>query len=1129
MYIAFTGDRLPLYLTGKPKHCLKPARQIIRVMKLTAILLTVFFLQVRADGLSQTVTFSGSNVPLEKVMNAIKEQTGYIFFYKENIWSVARPVDLNVRGAKLEEVLNLVFKQQPLNYTIEETTIIISKATAPVGSPQPINPPAAPRAVLKGRVLTKEKEPLISANVLNKRTGKGTTTDVNGYFTLTDVNLEDLLIISYTGYVSQSINVNELTPLVVVLEAAANELDQVVMQGYGQTTRRFSTGNIAKVTSEEIVKQPVLNPLQALQGRVAGLVITQTSGFGSAPMKVEIRGRSNINDRFTSEPLYIIDGVPLTVMELGGNSAYSSGSSGFLQNSMGTPAGGQSPFFSINPQDIESIEVLKDADATAIYGSRAANGVILITTKKGKAGQTKFNINVNQGITMVTRKWDMLNTRQYVQLRNEAFQNDGTVPDPSNAYDLLSWDTTRYFDWQKYVWGQTGNATDAQMSLSGGNNQTTFRIGAGYNRRTDITSFSGADQRASLSFGLNFKSSNNKFHLSFNNAYSFAKSNMISLSGSNLVLLSPNTPSIYDSVGQLNYKGWQPADYPLASLFQPYTSKTDFLNSNLVLNYELTKGLTLRSSFGYNATNIKQTFLTTIFSQDASLNPPPTGTAQFGNNIIKNWIIEPQIEYSRWISKGKFNVIVGTSMQSNTTEGLSVTGNGYSSDLLLNTISNALSKDATELYGQYKYAALFGRVTYNWNSKYIVNLSGRRDGSSRFGEGKQFGNFGAIGAAWIFSEEPVLKKALPFLSFGKLRGSYGTTGSDAVGEYQYLTRWSSNGTVPYLGSTSLIPLQHANDQYHWQVNKKLEAAVDLGFLNDRVSLSIAWYRNRCNDQLVKFPIAAYTGFNSVTANSPAFVQNVGWEASLMARVITTKSFNWTVTFNSGINRNKLLSYPNIELSPYANTLVVGKPLNIQKVLHYTGVDPQTGLYTFEDKVKDGTITISGGPDDDRYWLEMNPQFTGGLGSNMTYKNFELSLFFNIVKQKGTNALYSFGANPGTINNASLYVFEHMWRKPGDASEFAKATTGFGDDSYSNFSNSDGKITDASYIRLTNLAFSYSLPSKLVKKAKLDNIQLRITAQNLFVLTHYKGLDPETQNFGGMPPAKIITGGLSINF
>jgi TonB-linked SusC/RagA family outer membrane protein len=882
------------------------------------------------------------------------------------------------------------------------------------------------------------------------------------------------------------------------------------------------------VTAAEIEKQPVMNPLQALVGHVAGLDLTQTSGYASAPFKVEIRGRSTIDPSIVSDPLYIIDGVPLTVLEVGGNSSYGNGSTGFIQsvspNGFLGPAQGQSPFFSINPSDIESVTVLKDADATAIYGSRGANGVIIITTKKGKAEKAQIDINIYQGISNVTRHFQLLNTSQYVSMRQEAFKNDGITPDPGSAYDLLIWDTTKYTDWQKYAWGGTGRTTDAQISLSGGDKQNTFRLAGGYHYETDITTVSGANQRGNVQFNLNHNSLDQRLNVSFTTIYTVEKTNMIDITG--LATLPPNAPSAFNAEGALNYRGWDPVAYnfPFYALLQPYNATTNFLNSNLGLKLSIARGLNFTSSFGYSYATVTQSGTQPIASQDPEYNP--TGISQFGYNNNKNWIIEPKLQYDKFISKGKINVLVGASLQNVTTDGNLINGKGYTNDVLLNSISNAPTKTAFDYYGRYKYAALFTQLNYNWLNKYILNLSARRDGSSRFGPGNQYGNFGAIGAAWIFSEDNWIGKLLSFLSFGKIRASYGLTGLDQIGDYKYLTRWSGSGIVPYQGSPSYIPLQHANPDYQWQVNKKLEVAMDLAFMKDRINIEIAWYQNHCDNQLISYTLPIQTGFSSVVANSPANVQNGGIEVIMKSKIIDSRNFSLDINFNVGANRNKLLAYPNLTTSPYANTYFIGQPLNLARLLHFTGLDPQTGQYTYFDKNKDGVISPQRSPNDDLFSYDLNPKFFGGLGCNMNYKAWSLGVFLNFRKQLGFSA-YASGGPAGGISNQPIQVL-NRWVKPSDKGSFARFTTQpISSDYY--FGTSDGDFSDASYIRLGNLSLSYNLSDGILKRVALKNVQVYLRGENLLIITHYKGIDPETQNFGIMPYARTFTTGFKLSF
>jgi TonB-linked SusC/RagA family outer membrane protein len=550
----------------------------------------------------------------------------------------------------------------------------------------------------------------------------------------------------------------------------------------------------------------------------------------------------------------------------------------------------------------------------------------------------------------------------------------------------------------------------------------------------------------------------------------------------------------------------------------------------MLLKFEIVKGLILKTNFGYNNASNSQKKLSTIVSQNPASSPK--GIAQFGNNFNKGWIVEPQIEYNSFISKGRFSLLLGASSQSANTEGILTTGSGYASDLLLNSVSNAPVKSASENYGEYKYAAIFARVNYNWQNKYLVNLNLRRDGSSRFGEGKQFGNFGSVGAAWVFSEEKLFKKHSNVFSFGKVRISYGTTGSDAIGDYQYLTRWGSTLASTYNGYSSLLPTQHANPDFQWQVNKKFESAIDLAFLRERIAINIAYYINRCNNQLISIVLPSYTGFNKVVGNWPAEVQNKGLEVSASGKIINTKDIVWSVSFNIAFNRNKLVAYPNFDQSPYANTLEIGKSINIVKLLRYTGIDQTTGLYTFEDKNNDGVIDrTASSPVNDLNSYDRSPKYSGGFQSSWQFRSLQLSLFFSYIKQIGVNALYA--TIPGTfssgIGNVPVDLL-NRWQKPGDASDIARFTTTGSDPSFTNFYNySNGIYTDASFIRLTNASLSYSLPTIYTKKAGLEGCSIFLNAQNLFTITNYKGIDPETQSFGSLPPTKTIVAGISFNF
>ncbi|EHQ24611.1 SusC/RagA family TonB-linked outer membrane protein [Mucilaginibacter paludis] len=1106
-------------------------------INLTSIIIFLALLQASARGYSQ-ISLHEKNVSIQKVFQSIEKQTKFTFLYDTKDILATEKVSVDLNNASVEQVMDKVLENSSLTYKIVDKMVLVKKKEQPTFLPKVIDK-NQPKEI-RGQVADTLSNPISGASVRVKSKNISTITDAAGRFNLKGVDNGDVITVDFIGYQQGTQVVKEIESnfYYIILKSAINKLDQVVIQAYGITTQRLNTGDIGKVTAAEIKNNPVMNPLLALQGRIPGLNVTQNNGFASAPVSVQLRGRTAISS-VPSDPLYIIDGVPLGVNEISGNvvpSNSGNGSVGLLQNGNRGPAGGQSPFFNINPNDIESIEVLKDADATAIYGSRGANGVIIITTKKGKAGQTQFNINYQEGVTRVTKFYDVLNTTQYLEMRKEAFKNDNLdYTDPNNAggaYDLLQWNQNSFTDWQKAIYGGTGRNTNIQTSLNGGNQQTTFRIGAGYNRTTNVLSIKGSDQLANISLSLIHKALDNRFILSLDTKYSLSQSDMIDLPGG-AITSAPNAPSIYDQYGNLNFDGWggQNTDarnaYPFGSLKQPYNAKTSFLSSNLNLSYQIAKDLIISTNLGYNISHANQEQYYLIASQDP-INDP-TGRAFLGYNNNQNLIIEPQLSYKKLINKGTLQLLIGGTSQKTLTDGLSILNQGYTSDETIMALSNATSQSNSNVEGEYLYAGLFARANFNWDNKYLINLSGRRDGSSRFGPGKQYGNFGAIGAAWIFTEETWFKNNAPFLSFGKLRASYGLTGSDGIGDYKYLTRWTSDGNPLYGDNVGINPIQHANPNYQWQVNKKLEAGINLGFLKDRIIIEATRYQDRTGNQLVDFPLPAYTGFTSVTANSPALIENSGWEFATNAKILETKQFNWSFNFNLSINRNRLISYPNLQLSPYANKYIIGKSLNIVRRLHFTGVDPQTGQYTFEDKNHDGAITYdySGKTSDDSYILDLSPKYSGGVGTNFNYNGIQLGLFFSYRKQVGVSSAY--GVNPGLLNLNQPVSVLNRWQKPGDITTVARFTT-TPSQSDNNFSQlSDGTNSDASFIRLSNLSLGYTVPSTFTKKLGITGCSIFINANNLFVITKYKGIDPETQNFGGLPPVRTIVTGANFNF
>jgi TonB-linked SusC/RagA family outer membrane protein len=1052
------------------------------------------------------VTLSVENAPLQKIFSAVEAQTFYRFVYTNEQLKDGKPVTLSVVNVTVQTLLKQCLQDQPLYYSTEDKFIIIHRKEKETK----MNP-----VDIMGTIKNDKGDPVSGASITVLETLKTTTSDAEGGFALKQVPPFSTLIFSGTNVEGSQIILHGQQSLSVTLKAKVSKLDEVQVIAYGTTTRRLNTGDVSTINAETFAEQPVSNPLSAMEGRAPGLIITQNSGTPGSGFFVQIRGQNSISNG--NDPLYIIDGVPYTSTSL--TSAFSSGI-----------VSGGNPLSSINPSDIESVNILKDADATAIYGSRGANGVILITTKRGKPGKTKIDLNSYFGVGQVDRRLKLMNTQQYLIMRNEAFKNDGTTPSLANGdYDLLSWDTTRYTDWQKLLIGNTAHIADVQLGISGGNENTRFNLSGGFHRQTNVFPGDFADQKGSGHFNLNHNSQDNKLKVDLSLTYAVENNNQPQTDFVyQAMYLPPDAPSPYDSAGKLN---WPPGfDNPYRYIQQKYQAKTNNLISHLVLGYNIIPALQLRIAMGYNNIQMNEMQNSPTTSYNPAFNVI-SGNSVFSNSGLETWILEPQIEYQKKLGPGKLDVLLGATAEQDTRNAVTEYASGFSSDALLENIGAA--SDILVLassFSQYRYEAFFGRLNYNMNEKYILNLTGRRDGSSRFGPGKQFANFSSVGGAWIFSKEKFGKNLFPFLSFGKLRISYGTTGNDQIGDYQYLSSYSPT-PYTYQNMSGLIPTRLYNPDYAWEINRKFELGIELGLLNDRIIFSASYYNNHSSNQLVGYPLPTITGFSTIQQNLNAVVQNTGIEFSLNYSLIKSTSFNWNLSANLTIPNNKLISFPNIEETNYNNLYQIGKPLSIYKSFQYLNVNPQAGIYQFLNSEGKATLTPVY-PDDLKAVKNVAASYYGGLQNNFQYKGWHLDIFFQFTKQAGWNYIKNYLVAPGMLGNQPAVVM-NRWMKSGDVATFQKYTQSFDSAWNAYFFNSaifgDNAVGDASFIRLKNISLSYSFPVSTTARLKMQNLRIYLQAENLLTISGYFGLDPENQSNVLLPPLRIITAGIQITF
>lgn len=1127
----------------------------LMVMKLTLVLLTAFMFSAYAKSLAQHVTYSGHNVPLEKVLAELEKQTGYFFLYTQETLASSQPVTISVKEMPLNDFLKKIFEHQPLTYSIASKTVTVSPA-----------PPAAVRQIvplfnmpvtIAGRIMDESGAGISGASVSVKGSAKGVSAGTDGRFTLPHVPDDALLDVSAIGYTTIHLKVlnnsvvkletggrtetlgnGGYTDLPVRLKRSSSPLDETVVIAYGaSTTRRMNTGNVGTLKGEEINRTPVANLQQALQGRIPGLNVIFSNGKTNAPVKMEIRGRNTLNPNEFTEPLYILDNVPLNAitasetMVASGSAPPGPVQAGFSLN------GGENLLSFINPRDIESVEVLKDADATAIYGSRGANGVILITTKKGKPGPTRLDVSMNYGVMSIPRKLDLMNTEEYLSVRREAFRNDGYIPNAQNAIDLVQWDQNKYTDWQKFIYGE-GISTAATVAVSGGVNQTSYRLSARHSSTQEMTNNSGKSKASGVDMNIEHRSSNQKFILTFDSKLSVTDNATFNPGGD--IFLPPNAPDAYTKEGTLNFKEWRAGNignYPFEGLLKPNYSKTTFFINNIQTNFQLMEGLNFLTRFGYSfSSNDNKTF-----NPAASQDPENFGmaAAYLGTTVANNWEVVPTLQYTKFIGKGVLSALLGADYVMQTTKTLTSWGIGYPNDNLIRSINNAAMVLSGDGYKEYKHIAVFTNLRYTLLDRYILSVNLRRDGSSRFGAGKQFGNFGSASLSWKLSDEKFMQKVLPeWVSFLKLRGTWGKTGSDGIGDYKYLSRWSINSgpggfRIPEYGTVPAIQItQPVNQQFQWQSTSQLDVTLDLSLFNDRLNFSVSRYVKQTGNQLVDIPTPAYTGFPTVLSNWNAMVRNSGWEFSFDSRVLNTKDFTLNVDFNIGTNKNVLVRFPEILKSPYATIYKEGTSTNTQYYLHYTGIDPSSGRYSFEDRNKDGVINlynnlVPGDPDADRYVpVDLNPKYTGGFGCRMFWKGVSLAARFSFKRGIGEDPFINLV--PGSMNNLWLPedVRNNRWQKPGDHAIYPRYST----TDLNIIKFSDGFFTDASYIKIGELSLGYDLPAEWISKAKLRSCRIGFTVNNLGYITSYKGVDPETQKgANGSPMQRLVSTVLLLSF
>lgn len=1094
----------------------------VLIMKLTALLITIGFLQVHAAGHAQTVTLSRQHTSLENVFKEIRKQTGYYFLYTDEQLSDAANVTLDVKDAPLQQVLDLCFRNQPLTYMIDNRIVIVKRRPlAPVAQAPPAD------IVVKGKVTDEQGEPVPGATIQVKGASTGVVTDVDGQYTINVPDGGSTLMISSLGYDKQEVVVNGRTEIGIVLKALASGLNELVVVGYGEQKKGSLTSAITSLSPKSFRDQPVNRLDQVLQGRVAGVQVTNAAGSPGGSVRIRIRGANSINGE--NGPLYVVDGF----------------------------VGAE--FFAINPDDIESIQVLKDASATAIYGSRGANGVVIITTRKGSKEGMKVNFTSRFSTSEVLNRLDLLNAGDFAETANAHATATGTTP-PFTAAQVADFHAKGGTDWQDEIFRQA-QAQEYTLNLSGGNDKSGYFISGNYLDQEGVINNSFY-KRYTLRSNINSKLTDKiSTFLNITGSYSTAQNADIPADGphsplAQAITWSPTVP-VRDAGGKYTV-----ADPVSSVFFNPVAltteqlAVTDRMLANAIggFRFELLPGLTLNLQYGANYLQYEnKSFAGKVVNSNSAI-------ASIRNNKEVRLQNTNTLNYHRSFNGGH-NIDLTAAMEyQQSTYNFSQSGSSNLTYEHFKWDNLGLGTPGSPSSGYSKWAlfSLVGRANYAYKNKYMISGALRRDGSSKFRKDNRFSYFPSVSAGWVLTEEPFLKNQ-QVLSYLKLRGSWGLTGSEGVGPYSTFSSYS-NRIASFTNSSFLngIVLGNiGNPELQWETTEQKDAGIEIGLLKGRLSLTADYFVKDTRDLLLNEKLPLYLGGNTITRNVGK-VQNKGWEFSIEGNVIDRGPIVWYTGLNFSFIRNKVTSIgsstqrifdPNNRrigggMSPQSEFVIMpGQPLGAIWGLTYLG--------TWKPGDKDNASEYGAVPGDARY-KDLNgdgkidaddysvigtgmPRTSVGWNNTVTYRSWTLNLFFqglfgfDKLNYNKAAAMYHGGdAREATYADIKDRYIPGV-NETSDIPAFSSTNR--------NFTQSTRFLEKADFLRLKNVSLSYDIP-----KAKLRNtvgIRLFVSATNIFTITDYSGIDPEANSsagdirqgidFGSYPNAKTYTGGITLSF
>lgn len=979
---------------------------------------------------------------------------------------------------------------------------------------------SAQEGYISGKVTDKKGVPIPGVNIVLKGTSASTQTDFDGNFKIT-AKKGDILTISYVSFAT--INVPASNGMAIELVETQNELEAVLVVGYGTQSKKNLTDNIARVTAKDIQQIPVSNLQNALVGKLAGVQITQTNGKVEGGINIRVRGAASISAG--TQPLYVLDGIPL----INDN-----------ESSNGSPT---NPLLTLSTNEIESIDVLKDASSAAIYGARGANGVVIITTKKGKEGKGNFSINFSQGVSEATHKKKWLNAKQYVELLQEAGRNVDDLESVEDELEYLSQGTDWRngevnTDWQDIAL-RTGYTTDADFSVSGGDEKTKYFFSGAYNNTTGIVD-SNDLERITARSNVSHKVSD-RFTAGMNIGFSRSVINRVQDDNS---FSTPLQSVAQAPISQARLEDGTPnpnteyVNYLLAKDNTSWKTIMRRVTGKVFGELKIVNGLKFNSDFSYDLLSQTEDYWQ---GKDAPF--MATDGAVYASSVnTESYVFSNYFTYDKtFAEKHNLNIVAGMEFNKYNRRYQDVNSIYFPNDDFHTIDGGAEINEGHGSETDYAFVSQFGRLNYSFAGKYLFKASVRRDGSSRFGKNERFGVFPAFSAGWVMSQESFLKDNT-VLTYLKLKGSWGKLGNAEIGNFASRQLYRPN---PYNLKSGLTFDQAGNNDLTWEKSTQTDFGVEVGFLN-KITFEADYYQKDTDGLLFEVPLPLSSGAAFVNKNIGKIRSN-GFEFTLNTKNIETQDFRWNTSFNLTTNQSKVKSLPNNNTDIISDYTInrTGENISSFYLVEYAGVDPANGDALFVKNITnaDGSIDKSTTNDysEAKRIISGNPFPTlmSGLTNTMTYKGFDFT--FTFQGEWGASIYNSAGLYQSTaadyFDNQTLDQL-NRWQNPGDITNVPQARFGG-----SNGTQESTRYLDkADFVRLRNITIGYSLPKETVNKAGMSSLRVYFTAVNLLTFTNYEGTDPEArrdditkgsprvgEDFYSAPPAKTFAMGVNINF